>query len=73
MPPDLELPDTGVGIEWERVLSPIFIESDHYGIRSSSVLLVEKTGKVTFVVKTYETDKTGAGSSATRAFTFQVR
>jgi uncharacterized protein with NRDE domain len=32
------LPDTGVGLEWERILSPMFIESPAYGTRSSSVL-----------------------------------
>ncbi len=26
-PPDEQLPETGVGIEWERILSPLFIES----------------------------------------------
>ena len=34
-PPDSDLPDTGVGIAWERILSPLFITSDHYGTRSS--------------------------------------
>jgi uncharacterized protein with NRDE domain len=34
------LPHTGVSLEWERILSPIFIKSDSYGTRSSSVLLM---------------------------------
>ncbi len=42
MPPDHELPDTGVGYEKERMLAPIFIESPDYGTRSSSVILVEE-------------------------------
>jgi len=29
-PSDQELPDTGVGIEWERALSPMFISSPNY-------------------------------------------
>ncbi|HET6871822.1 MAG TPA: NRDE family protein [Sporolactobacillaceae bacterium] len=33
------LPDTGVSPEMERMLSPLFIKSDHYGTRSSTVLL----------------------------------
>lgn len=37
--PDELLPKTGVSHEWERILSPIFIESDGYGTRSSTVLL----------------------------------
>ncbi|WP_245246670.1 NRDE family protein [Paenibacillus sp. PvP091] len=34
------LPDTGISLIWERILSPIFIESDGYGTRSSTVLLM---------------------------------
>ena len=48
-PPDGQLPETGVGIEWERILSPLFIESPAYGTRSSTVLLIDRDGMVTFV------------------------
>ncbi len=48
---DSELPNTGVGTEWERILSPIFIKSPNYGTRASTVLLVENSGKVIFVEK----------------------
>ncbi len=36
------LPSTGVSLEWERLLSPIYIRSDSYGYgtRSSTVLLM---------------------------------
>jgi uncharacterized protein with NRDE domain len=34
------LPNTGVSIELERMLSPIFIKSESYGTRSSSVVLM---------------------------------
>jgi uncharacterized protein with NRDE domain len=37
---DAELPDTGVGLELERRLSPRFIRGPHYGTRCSSVVLV---------------------------------
>jgi uncharacterized protein with NRDE domain len=48
--PDPELPETGVGIEWERRLAPINILPDPaqpraYGTRVSTVLLVEKSGR----------------------------
>lgn len=43
---DDHLPDTGVGPEMERFLSPIFIRSEPYGTRSSTVLLVDATGTV---------------------------
>ena len=53
-PPDSELPETGVGIEWERILAPIFIKSESYGTRASSVLLISKTGHASFYEKTFE-------------------
>ncbi|HKA77221.1 MAG TPA: NRDE family protein [Pseudolabrys sp.] len=36
---DKALPDTGVGLEWERVLSPALIVTEKYGTRCSTVLL----------------------------------
>ncbi len=38
--PDDELPDTGIPLELERILSPLFIRSDTYGTRSSTVMLM---------------------------------
>jgi uncharacterized protein with NRDE domain len=38
--PDETLPNTGVSLEWERILSPMFIKSERYGTRSSTVLLM---------------------------------
>tara|TARA_R110001583_G_scaffold2344_3_gene17159 strand:- start:3912 stop:4676 length:765 start_codon:yes stop_codon:yes gene_type:complete len=38
-PEDALLPETGVGLEWERRLGSRFIESEDYGTRSSLVLL----------------------------------
>jgi uncharacterized protein with NRDE domain len=40
--PDHLLPSTGVSQEWERILSPIFIKSEGYGTRSSTVILVSE-------------------------------
>ena len=37
-PPDSELPDTGVGMELERLVAPVFIQSPGYGTRASSVV-----------------------------------
>lgn len=51
-PPDHSLPDTGVGLDWERLLSPIFIDSPHYGTRSSAVITVSETGAISFSEKT---------------------
>lgn len=38
--PDELLPHTGVSLEWERMLSPLFIKSPNYGTRSSTVMLM---------------------------------
>lgn len=37
--PDALLPDTGVGLELERALSPPFVAGERYGTRCSSVVL----------------------------------
>jgi uncharacterized protein with NRDE domain len=52
-PPDDRLPSTGVGLEWERVLSPLFIESPAYGTRSSTILIIDRKGRVTFVERLF--------------------
>jgi len=43
-PADSELPDTGIGLERERWLSPAFIRGDNYGTRASTVLLIDAAG-----------------------------
>ncbi|MBX7172094.1 MAG: NRDE family protein [Pyrinomonadaceae bacterium] len=48
-----DLPETGVGIEKERILSPCFIETPIYGTRSSAVLLVGKNGLINFSEQSY--------------------
>ena len=62
------LPDTGVPREWERALSSVFIQTDDYGTRSSTALLVGHSGDVTFVERTFE-EGTPAGD---RRFSFQI-
>jgi uncharacterized protein with NRDE domain len=51
---DDELPETGVELELERVLSAPFIRTKDYGTRSSTVLLIEHTGSVTFVERSFD-------------------
>jgi len=43
-----------VGLEWERILSPVFITSPVYGTRSSTILLIGKNRRVKFVEKVYD-------------------
>ncbi|MNR47391.1 hypothetical protein D3C85_1664880 [compost metagenome] len=42
---DGELPETGVGLTTERLLSSVFIASQNYGTRASTVLIVEADGR----------------------------
>lgn len=51
--PDPHLPVSGVGLEFERILSPIFIKTAEYGTRSATVLLVDYDDNVTFAERTY--------------------
>lgn len=53
-PPDALLPDTGVGLEWERTLSPRFIASPAYGTRASTVVLIGRGGEATFVERSFD-------------------
>ncbi|KAB2879183.1 NRDE family protein [bacterium] len=50
---DAQLPDTGVGVELEKMLSPVFIKSPKYGTRCSTIILIDKKLKVSFVERTY--------------------
>ncbi len=43
-PADSDLPDTGIGLERERWLSPAFIRGDDYGTRASTLLLIDHDG-----------------------------
>ncbi|MCF6137446.1 NRDE family protein [Pseudalkalibacillus berkeleyi] len=45
------LPNTGIGLEWEEKLSSIFIDTNTYGTRSSSVLTMSSEDHVDFVEK----------------------
>lgn len=50
---DAQLPDTGIGLQSERVLSSIFIATGTYGTRASSVLLVRADGSRQLVERSY--------------------
>jgi uncharacterized protein with NRDE domain len=67
-PADGLLPSTGVGPEWERLLSSAFIASDGYGTRSSTVVLFGRDGSILFVERSF-----GAGGAAGGELRFEVR
>ena len=50
--PDEALPQTGVGLEWERRLAAPLITGPDYGTRSSTVLAMAASGRVHFVEHT---------------------
>ena len=45
-PEETDLPDTGVGIEQERLLGSCFISSRAYGTRTSTVLILDRDGRL---------------------------
>ncbi len=47
-PPDEQLPNTGVSLTWERVLSPLFIHTENYGTRASCAVLLDNQGNIFF-------------------------
>ncbi len=67
---DGALPDTGVGIEWERALSPALVVSPKYGTRATTILTMATSGDVSFVEHTRAND--GAVSSVAK-FSFHLR
>ncbi len=54
IPVDQDLPDTGVGLEMERWLAPVFIVSADYGTRSTSLLLADRNNKIRFWERSYD-------------------
>jgi uncharacterized protein with NRDE domain len=69
-PDDSMLPDTGVGLEWERILSPIFVETEGYGTRSSTIIMVRRDGGTTFVERVFDGK---AGGCEEKSFDFEIR
>ena len=61
---------TGVGIEWERVLSPALIVTERYGTRASTILSVTNSGDVAFE----ESTRTNHGTvSSVATFSFRLQ
>lgn len=58
---DHELPSTGVSLELERVLSPVFIESAEYdyGTRTTTIILMDRDNVVQFWERTFSLQQTG--------------
>ena len=54
IPSDGELPDTGVGLEWERKLGSIFVKADPFGTRCSTLLSIDLSGQVKFSERNFD-------------------
>jgi len=67
--PDNQLPDTGVGLERERALSSMFIKTQGYGSRTSTVLTIDRHDRVHLVERTYDT---ATFSHTSKAFEFLI-
>ncbi|MDI9779227.1 NRDE family protein [Pseudomonas putida] len=50
---DAELPETGVGVATERLLSSVFIASQNYGTRASTVLIVDEQGRRQLIERSF--------------------
>jgi uncharacterized protein with NRDE domain len=46
--PDGQLPQTGVSLEWERLLSSAFVRAPDYGTRCSTIIRIEREGRAYF-------------------------
>ena len=51
--PDEHLPQTGVPLDWERLLSSAFVRSPGYGTRGSTVLSINRDGSIAFDEQTW--------------------
>jgi uncharacterized protein with NRDE domain len=64
--PDAALPDTGVGIAWERRLASPLITGVDYGTRASTVLSVAASGAVVFEERTRDASGAVTGVATLR-------
>jgi uncharacterized protein with NRDE domain len=58
-----ELPDTGIGPEWERLLSAPFIVSPRYGTRCSTILKLLEDRNMQFTERRFDAAGNHAGQS----------
>jgi uncharacterized protein with NRDE domain len=66
-----QLPRTGISMEWEQMLSPIFIDNPFYGTRSQSILTIKQSGYVSFYERTIHRDNIRKGAIRKRSFQIQ--
>jgi uncharacterized protein with NRDE domain len=67
---DADLPQTGIGLEWERLLSSAFVRAEAYGTRCSTIVRIAGDGRACFDEWTW--DRTGA-EAGRRNFAFDLQ
>ncbi|MGH8641673.1 MAG: NRDE family protein [Burkholderiales bacterium] len=70
--PDAELPDSGVGLQRERELSPAFVAGERYGTRATTVILVGRRNEVIVVERRFGARGAPLGETSQR-FALQRR
>ena len=68
--PDADLPETGLTYEMEKLVSSIFIKSERYGTRCSTLLLMDYKGNMKYVERRYDRDQNRI--SGTKSFELEV-
>jgi uncharacterized protein with NRDE domain len=63
--PDADLPDTGVGLELERRLSPMFVSGEAYGTRATTVIAIAHDGSGCAVERRFGPEGAALGETAT--------
>jgi len=69
IPPEDELPDTGIGIELERLLGSAFITSSKYGTRATTVIMVDRNNRVRFWERSFVNPQSGKHTDSYYEFT----
>jgi uncharacterized protein with NRDE domain len=63
---DERLPQTGVGLEWERLLSSAFVRSPDYGTRCSTIIRIEREGRAYFEEWSWDSEGADIGRVSLR-------
>ena len=67
------LPNTGVDIEFERLLSAAFIQGELYGTRSSTILLINQNNRLKLEERSYDgAPHLGSNTYSSVAYEFEV-
>lgn len=70
-PAEHNLPNTGIGLDWEKKLATIFISTENYGTRSSAVFTIRDDGRIDFSERTILPGSKGPQTGTQRCFTIE--